>query len=168
MLHTHTNKPSATILQHGSKLRKDNALAACVHHIESAEHGPMKNLGILNLIGRNQTNWFYYYSLLTGTTGLVQHQISSLWIGYILLANERKFYYMVITTVTCCCRSAPRKHRGTKKHPSTAIIAWPSFNRSPRAPSPLNPQQSSDWSHPTTLQSWCCSENPQLSPGNCR
>ena len=38
----------------------------------------------------------------------------------------------------------------------------------PGAPSPLNPQQSSDWSHPTTLQSWCCSENPQLSPGKCR
>lgn len=38
---------------------------------------------------------------------------------------------------------------------------WPS---PPGAPSPLNPQQSSDWSHPTTLQSWCCSENPQLSP----
>ena len=66
------------------------------------------------------------------------------------IQTEKRQYPGILRALDRIRWALPRKNLG---------MAFP-----PRAPSPLNRQQSSDWSHPTTLQSWCCSENPQLSP----
>ena len=126
---------AARLLQHGSKLRKNNALAALVRNVSETQ----------TCIQKSPPN-IWRMDLFKSNT-----KVSNFIASYNMPCHYKK-------NITCSLHQFALCTFLDKWN--IVSIMWKS------APWRLDHRRSSDWSHPTALRSWCCSESPQPWPSS--